>query len=67
MKVKNVSDGLLILPETEFEENYINENFGRGNKLIAFVKCGLSAADLIGIKVCHQEKEKVDLTQLKRS
>lgn len=61
MKVKKVSDGLLILPETEFEEEYVNENFGRGDKLTAFVKCGLSPADLIGIKVCHQEKDTTEV------
>ena len=54
MKVELTNDGLLIVPDTEFETEYINRKFGRGD-VNCFVKCGLTPGDLIGIKVCYPE------------
>jgi hypothetical protein len=51
MKISLQHNGLLILPESEFEEAFINEKFGRGQNFKNYVKCGLSPADLIGIKI----------------
>jgi len=56
MKLELLNDGLLIVPETDFEKEYIETNFEKGKDLKAFVKCGLSPADLIGIKICLPDK-----------
>jgi hypothetical protein len=50
MKVKIVDDGLIIVPETDFEDSYLRNNF-LGNSLKAFLKHGLSVKDLIGLKI----------------
>jgi hypothetical protein len=51
MKVEIRSNGcLMILPETEFEEQYITLNFGQGD-VEGFVKCGLTPSEIIGIKI----------------
>lgn len=54
MKVKLLNDGLLIEPETEFEEQYMH---GMNSDLIAFKKCGSTPSDLIGIKITIEKQK----------
>jgi hypothetical protein len=58
MKVEIIKDGLLIVPDTDFEADYINKNFERG-ELTCFVKSGMTAKELIGIKVCCVNEKEV--------
>ena len=56
MDTKILSDGLLVIPETEFERQYM-QSFGFGD-LKCFVKHGFSATDVVGIKIeMIEEKE----------
>ena len=50
MKVQIVDDGIIVVPETDFEDSYLRKNF-LGNSLTAFLKHGLSVSELIGLKV----------------
>lgn len=45
----NGEDCLMIVPETEFETDFISK--WQGNKLEAFVKTGLQLTDIVGIKI----------------
>ena len=40
----------MLIHETDFEEQYINNIYGR-DKIKAYVKCGLTSKDVIGIKL----------------
>ena len=56
MDTQILPNGLLIVPETEFERQYI-QSFGFGD-LSCFVKHGLTATDVVGIKIeMKDEKE----------
>ena len=55
MKVKITSKGLLVLPETEFESDYI-QNLGFGN-LKCFVKHGQTPAEVIGVQIEPSEEK----------
>ena len=55
MKVEITKGGLLIVPETEFEEQTISKMCPYGESLKAFLKCGPSASDVLGIKVVTEE------------
>jgi len=50
MKIIIEKNGLLIAPETDFEENYLRQ-FHDEEKLIVFLKHGTSISDLIGLKI----------------
>jgi hypothetical protein len=73
MKVDICKDGLMIEPETDFESSYIMESFrSQSGTIKCFVKCGLTPAELIGIKVCFPQEvsevenktEKIDFEPL---
>jgi len=49
MKVKLLTGGLIILPETEFEAEYLRNIIIEESDI--FHKCGISAADYIGLKI----------------
>ena len=56
MQVKITDDYLMVVAETEFEEEYL----GRfrdcpGKKIAGFLKCGVTPADIVGL-VVRQEK-----------
>lgn len=51
MKIQIEEDSLLIVPETDFEEEWCAEFIPHGEKAIAFLKCGLSSLNIIGIKI----------------
>lgn len=49
MRVCLIKDGLLIEPETDFEEQWMRQI--KDEEMISFHKCGASKADYIGIKI----------------
>lgn len=52
MQVKLEDYGIMVTAETEFEEQYLRQNFGnQDEKIKAFLKHGASACDLKGLKV----------------
>lgn len=53
MKVEIIDEGLIIVPETEFEEDFI-KSFMLEN-LNTFVKTGATASDIIGL-IIRKEK-----------
>ena len=56
MKVDICREGLIIEPETDFESSYIRESFrSQTSNIKCFIKCGLTSAELIGIKVCFPQ------------
>ena len=57
MKVDILSDGLIVEPETDFEDSYIREMFrAQTENIKCFIKCGMTPAQLIGIKICLPPK-----------
>ena len=58
MDTKILPDGLLIVPETEFERSYI-QSFGFGD-LKCFVKHGFTATDVVGIKIGEDKEKEAD-------
>ena len=48
MKVETWDDYLMIIPETDFEEKYLDKFKG---PLKAFLKCGSTPAHIVGIKI----------------
>jgi len=56
MVINLIEDGLLIIPETEFEKHYISQF--QIDKLEAFVKTGASLSDIVGLKIKIIRKEK---------
>ena len=57
MIVKIVDSGLLIEAETQFEADWCAKFLGHAQKGTAFLKCGQSAADILGIKIIAEDKE----------
>ena len=57
MKVDLINDRILIVPETRFERDFINENFEYGNSLSAFIKTGVTPANMLGIKINFTSKK----------
>ena len=51
MKVTLCEKSLLVEAETEFEQNWCSNFIQHGETGIAFLKCGLTARDVIGIKI----------------
>lgn len=54
MKVKIEDDGLLIVPQTDFEIAFLEKNFS-SKKCTAFLKSGLTPKETIGLKIKIQE------------
>lgn len=53
MQVKLDDYGLLVVADTDFEEEYLRRNFGNQEqgKIKVFLKHGASVSDLVGLKV----------------
>jgi len=53
MKVEILDDGLIIVPETQFEEKMLVKMYCRKDDkcFTAFIKCGTTPADVIGLKI----------------
>ena len=59
MKVELLKNGLLVSPETDFEEQVLCKMFPHGKTAKAFLKCGTTPAEVLGIKVtCLDNGEK---------
>jgi len=58
MKVSKQKDGLLIMPETEFEEEVLCEMFpsNENSKHTVFMKLGMTASEIVGLKILAQDK-----------
>lgn len=50
MKVDIMHDGLLIVPETDFEEQFLKEKF-LFEKYEVFAKTGITPADFLGLMI----------------
>lgn len=57
MKIELSNYGMMITPETEFEEKWLRENYGihKTGKIKAFLKHGSSADQLVGLRVFREE------------
>ncbi len=55
MKVEQIDDGLMIVPETAFESKWMMRHYGKD--LRCFVKTGLTVRNLMGIKIVLEEPE----------
>jgi hypothetical protein len=51
MEIHITDDGLMIVPETEFEKDYLQHTFPGGHTYKAFLKTGLTIDDVIGLKI----------------
>jgi len=51
--IKKDSDrlGLLITPETQFEEDYLTFNFGQGRCVDGYLKRGVTNSQVVGLVV----------------
>ena len=49
MEINIQNDGLLIMPQTEFEEQWISRI--RFRKMNVYVKSGLTPAEIVGLKI----------------
>ena len=59
MKVELANNGLIIVPETEFELQFLNSKFSDKN-IKAFVKTGIDTRDVVGLKISVSEKASDD-------
>ena len=58
MKVSILKDHLLVVPETEFEEDWLLNLYQQGVDHSAFIKTGLTLNDILGLKIVpRKEKE----------
>jgi hypothetical protein len=57
MKVEMSKNGLMIVPETEFEINWLQQ-FGNNSddKFKAFHKHGMTTADYVGLKIIPEKE-----------
>jgi len=56
MRIKILEDGLLIEPETDFEIQWAEGFIRRGETGRAFLKCGMTPTEVLGIKILAGEK-----------
>ena len=49
MKVEETDDGLLIVPQTEFESEHLHRLADK--EMEVFVKTGTSASEVVGLKI----------------
>ncbi len=54
MKIQKTLTGILIIPETDFESEYI-ASFGRED-LTCFVKRGVAESEIVGIQIKHPKE-----------
>ena len=59
MHIEIEENGLLIVPDTKFETQYISRTFHvKDGEIQAFVKSGLTLADVIGLKITVPPQDK---------
>ena len=52
MKVEVFDEGFLIVPETDFEEQYLHDKFSDDeDQYVVYHKTGLTPADYLGVKI----------------
>lgn len=56
MKVKFNKDSLMIVAETEFEEQVMTNMFPHGSNITTFLKTGSTASEVIGLKIITKDK-----------
>jgi len=71
-KEKGKPDGLMIVPETEFESQLLTSSFHLGLTYKAFIKCGLTPKEVLGLKIPQTPKhekmfDKCDMAKNVRS
>lgn len=54
MKVILDKGGLLVMPETEFEESTLEELFPLGLTFPAYLKTGVTVAETVGIRIKNE-------------
>ena len=53
MQVEPKGDGLIVIPETEFETKYLRR-FSDEKRATAFLKHGASVCDVVGVVVANR-------------
>ena len=56
MKIQIVETGLIIFPETEFEEDWMVNFLPHGKEGTVFLKTGLTIKDIVGLKILKCKK-----------
>jgi len=56
MKVEVTDKGFLVVPETDFEKDYLVRTFVNCKERLVTIKYGLSLDDLISVKVVNDDK-----------
>jgi len=54
MEITIEKNGILIVPETKFEEDYLSEEFSCEKELKVFLKRGMGAGDIVGLKITKE-------------
>ena len=55
MKIKKAVDHLMIISETELEEQVLSEMYEQGKTYGAYIKTGITLKDMVGLKVTTKE------------
>ena len=58
MKICKEKDALILEPETEFERDTLLDLYGLGASHTAFIKTGITLADVVGLKIPFKKDEK---------
>ncbi len=58
IKILSKEKGLMIVPETEFERDYLKKF--QNVKLVSFIKTGVDLTDVLGLKIHIDDKAKDD-------
>jgi len=58
MKIRIIEGGLILLPETEFEELALVEILPHSVTHKAFIKTGLSPAEIVGLRIERKDASK---------
>jgi len=54
MNIKMTEDGLIIVPETEFEVKYLQNKYTPDKMFTAFLKTGLTITDVVGLIIIEE-------------
>ena len=61
MEIDKQADHLTLIPETEFEKQALTEMFHLGKRYEAYIKCGISLADVVGLRISTKEAEQIEI------
>lgn len=50
-------DEIMLIPETDFEKEFIDRFCQHGSNLTVFKKCGITPSDVVGLKIKKEDKE----------